>query len=192
MDSVDPPHVQTATEPAPTTGAPQILQETITLFQNKPGISGAHNTAQRAYNKFCANRTAQLYITFWELVGAPDFSGTGFNPKFTARVPTGGSKDNRPVQGMELGGLCHGVVRYEYKANIIEECHMQGAEHGLRVVFTEVGQIWVRLYSNGERLAQIVLNGDYSVASMPKPIDDGGLKMLRNHLHLIVDCFKAK
>ena len=26
----------------------------------------------------------------------------------------------------------------------------------------------------------------------PKPIDDGGLKMLRSHLHLIQDCFKKK
>merc|ERR1712070_302475 len=97
----------------------------------------------------------------------------------------GGSKSDRFVHGMEQGGLCHGVVRYEYKGNIIEECHNEGREHGLRVVFTQVGQIWIRLFSNGQRLAQIVLNGDYTVASMPKPIDDGGLKMLRSHLKLI-------
>lgn len=69
---------------------------------------------------------------------------------------------------------------------------MEGKEHGLRVVCTQVGQIWLRLYKNGERMAQIVLNGDSTVAAMPKPIDDGGLKTLQSHLHLIQDCFKKK
>ena len=81
---------------------------------------------------------------------------------------------------------------------------MEGTKHGWHVVFTrtqvgrestgkvacclsftrtQVGQIWIRLYSNGQRLAQIVLNSDYTVASMPKPNNDGGLKVLRYFPH---------
>merc|ERR1711907_51431 len=179
-------------EPAPASEPPQLMQETVALFQKKPSIGGAHDTAQRAYDKFCRNRTAHLYSTFFALVGIPEFSKGRFNSKFGACVPTGGSKEDRFVEGMEENGLCHGVIRYEYKANIIEECHREGKEHGLRVVFTQVGQIWIRLYNNGERMAQIVLYGDFTVASMPKPIDEGGLSMLQSHLHLIQDCFKNK
>ena len=181
-----------AMEPSPPIDVPQLLEETIALFKRKPSMCGAHDTAQRAYDKFCRNRTAQLHATFFALVGMPDFAAARFNPKFGACVPTGGCKEDRAVEGMEQGGRCHGVVRYEYKANIIEECHMEGKEHGLRVVCTQVGQIWLRLYKNGERMAQIVLNGDFTVAQMPKPIDDGGLKLLRSHLHLIQDAFKKK
>jgi len=185
-------HLQVAaTEDMLAREPPRLMQETVALFQKKPSIVGAHATAQRAYDRFCRNRTAQLHAAFFTLVGMPEFSSARFNPKFGARVPTGGSKADRFVEGMEQSSRCHGVIRYEYKANIIEECHMGGKEHGLRVVFTEVGQIWIRLYKNGQRMAQIVLNGDFTVASMPKPIDEGGLSMLRSHLHLIQDCFKT-
>ena len=33
-----------------------------------------------------------------------------------------------------------GLVRYEYKCNIIEECRRDGKEHGLRVVCTQMGK----------------------------------------------------
>jgi len=192
MDDKSAPQQEATAEPTLTVDSLQRMEETIARFQRRSVIAGAHDTAQRAYNKFCANRTAQLPATFFELVDVPDLSRAAFNPQFKACVPTGGSKDDRFVEGMEQAGRCHGVIRYEYKSNIIEECHMDGSEHGLRVVFTQVGQIWIRLYSNGQRLAQIVLNGDYTVASMPKPIDQGGLVLLWRHLDLIVDCFKAK
>merc|ERR1711907_725954 len=143
-------------------------------------MAGAHDTAQRLYDKFCRNRTAQLYTTFCALAGMPDFAATRFNPKFGPfALPTGGCKEPRFVEGMEQDGRCHGVIRYEYKGSIIEECHMEGREHGLRVVCTQIGQIWLRLYRNGERMAQIVLNGDSTVATMPKPIDEGRSELQR-------------
>ena len=82
-----------------------------------------------------------------------------------------------------------GLVRYAYKCNIIEECRRDGKEHGLRVVCTQMGDVWIRLHRHGKRLAQIVLNADLTEQSS---IDDGGLKGLRQHLHLIRDCFAAK
>jgi hypothetical protein len=197
MESQDAQPAQEAQEAAAgdasLSDALQLLDETVARFQSKPSMAGAHDTAQRAYDKFCRNRTAQLHATFYALVGMPDFAAARFNPKFGPfALPTGGCKEQRCVEGMEQGGRCHGVIRYEYKASIIEECHMEGKEHGLRVVCTQVGQIWLRLYKNGERMAQIVLNGDSTVAAMPKPIDDGGLKTLQSHLHLIQDNFKKK
>ena len=92
------------------------------------------NTSQRAYNDFCANRTVQLYATFFELVGVMDFSEGSFHPIFTARVPAGGSEHEGPVEGMELEFLGNGAIRYEYKTNIIEECHnvIEGATHVVR------------------------------------------------------------
>lgn len=83
----------------------------------------------------------------------------------------------------------HGVVRYEYKGNIVEEGRKHGDTHGLRVVFTQMGHFWIRLFKNGKRLAQLVLNGDFSKQSS---IDEGGLKILMQHLHLIVDCFASQ
>lgn len=143
------------------------------------------------YNVFCHNRTAELYSTFFTLIGSPDpdFSDAKYVPVFTACVPFN-QRNAVPISGMAKSGIAHGLVRYEYKGNLIEECRKEGKEHGLRVVCTQVGQIWIRLFSNGKRLAQIVLSSDLSIASSPPPIDEGGLKMLRNNLHLIRECFK--
>ena len=80
----------------------------------------------------------------------------------------------------------HGIVRYEYKSNIIEECRKDGKVHGLRVVCTQMGHIWIRLHKNNQRLAQLVLNGDLSEQSS---IDDGGLKILKENIQLIRNCF---
>ena len=101
-----------------------------------------------------------------------------------------GKKNERPVSGGRCNttGRPHGVIRYQYKANVIEEGRKGGQPHGLRVVCTQMGDIWIRLHKNGERLAQVVLHADLSEnSSMAK--DDGGLKTLRQHLHLIQDCF---
>lgn len=152
-----------------------------------------HDTAQRKYDVFCRNRTVELYNTFFELVGAPDLSGAEYVEQFTGCVPFPGTKNARPVNGMaKHGSIMHGVVRYEYKADIVEECRKDGKEHGLRVVVVQTGDIWIRLHSDGNRLAQIALNADYSIKDCPKPIDEGGLEQLRSHLHLIQECFEAK
>ena len=172
----------------------QLLQKTIVRYQKNPSIPKAHATAQRKYSVFCANRTADLYTTFFGLAGGiPDCSGATFSRSFTACVPFPGKKDEREVCGMVAGdgsGKIQGLVRYEYKGNIIEECRTAGKEHGLRVVCTQMGDIWIRVHSNGNRLAQIVLCADGSISACPKPIDDGGLDALRCHLHMIQECFK--
>lgn len=170
----------------------QLLQKTIVQYQTNPSILKAHMTAQRKYSVFCRNRTADLYIAFFGLVGGiPDCSGATFSRRFTACVPFPGKKDEREVCGMVAGGKIQGLVRYEYKGNIIEECRTAGREHGLRVVCTQTGDIWLRLHSNGNRLAQIVLCADGSVSACPKPIDEGGLDALRCHLHMVQECFRA-
>lgn len=169
------------------------LDATIYAFKRNPTVAKLHEVAQRKYKTFCSNRTAELYHTFFALVGAPDFGGAKFVPAgFTACAPFPGKKDERIVSGMAKDGVMHGLVRYEYKGNLIEECRRDGKEHGLRVVCTQMGDIWIRLHSDGKRLAQIVLSSDYSISSNPKPIDDGGLKQLRSHIHLILECFEAR
>ena len=125
--------------------------------------------------------------------GIPDCSGAKFSRSFTACVPFPGKKNERKVCGMVEGndsGKIQGLVRYEYKGNIVEECRTAGKEHGLRVVCTQMGDIWIRLHTNGNRLAQIVLCADGSISPCPKPIDEGGLDALRCHLHMIQECFK--
>ena len=93
---------------------------------------------------------------------------------------------------MVKDGIVHGLVRYEYKGNLIEETRKDGMEHGLRVVCTQMGDIWLRLHSNGKRLAQIVLSADYRESANPRPIDDGGLKELRGHMHLVTPVFRSQ
>lgn len=172
----------------------QLLQKTIARYQKDPTVAKAHATAQRKYSVFCHNRTAELYATFFGLAGGmPDCSRATFSPRFTACVPFPGKKDEREVCGMVAGdgsGKIQGLVRYEYKGNIIEECRTGGREHGLRVVCTQMGDIWIRLHSNGNRLAQVVLCADGSVSACPKPIDEGGLDALLCHLHMIQKCFE--
>ena len=168
------------------------LEDTIATFRRSPVVPRLHQVAQKKYSIFCRNRTAQIYSTFWELVGVPDLSEAKYMPMFCANVPFPGKMNERSVAGMVKDGTMHGVIRYEYKGNVIEECRKNGLEHGLRVVCTQMGDIWIRLFSDGRRLAQVVLNADYTVSSNPKPIDDGGLKMLRCHMHLVVACFEAK
>lgn len=170
----------------------QLLEQAIAAFVRNPSVPRAHDVAQRKYSAFCYNRTAELYNTFFHLVGAPDLSEAKFAPTFTANAPFPGKKDERIVSGMAKKGVMHGIVRYEYKGNIIEECRKDGLEHGLRVVCTQMGDIWLRLHSDGNRLAQIVLSSDLREAGNPKPIDEGGLKTLRSHLHLILACFDPK
>jgi hypothetical protein len=61
-----------------------------------------------------------------------------------------------------------------------------------------MGDYWLRLYSNGKRLAQLVLrlaqlvlSADCAEGGGPA-IDDGGLQQLRSHLHLVRECLLAK
>mmetsp|Transcript_22240 Transcript_22240/g.35760 ORF Transcript_22240/g.35760 Transcript_22240/m.35760 type:complete len:211 (+) Transcript_22240:34-666(+) len=169
------------------------LMKTVTQFKRNPSVPNLHSTAQRKYATFCRNRTAELYTTFLGLVGYPDFGKSKFIKEFKACVPFPGKTNERTVGGMAKDGfVMHGVVRYAYKGNLIEECRKNGKEHGLRVVCTQMGDIWIRLFSNGKRLAQVVLSADCKVAANPKPIDDGGLKGLMSHLHLILECFEVK
>jgi len=168
----------------------ELLQKTITTFQSNPSVPKLHVVAQKKYNVFCRNRTADLYMEFFALVGIPDVSTATFVPQFMACVPFPGKKNERVVCGMASNGVAHGILRYEYTGCLIEECRVDGREHGLRVVCTQMGDIWIRLFSNGKRLAQIVLSSDYSISANPKPIDDGGLDKLRSHLHLIIACFE--
>mmetsp|Transcript_6920 Transcript_6920/g.12733 ORF Transcript_6920/g.12733 Transcript_6920/m.12733 type:complete len:205 (-) Transcript_6920:120-734(-) len=169
------------------------IEAAVARFKLEPAIAKSHNTAQRKYNTFCKNRNASLYTTFYNLDvvgGAPDFKNTTFVQEFKACAPFPGRTNLRPVSGMaKKGSIMHGLVRFNYKGNIIEECRKNGKEHGLRVTCTQMGDIWIRLYSNGKRLAQIVLSPGYSIAEMPRPIDDGGLKDLMSHLDLILECF---
>ena len=59
----------------------------------------------------------------------------------------------------------------------------------MRVVFSQLGDIGVRLFKRGKRLAQVVMSTDGDVVDSPAPVDGGGLTLLKSHLHLIADCF---
>lgn len=108
--------------------------------------------------------------------------------EFEACVPFPGKTNQRPVCGMARGGSTpHGLIRYEFKGCSVEECRVNGREHGLRVVCTQMGDYWIRLYSNGVRLAQIVLTADGTEGG-GLTIDNGGLEALKGHLHLIRGC----
>jgi len=173
---------------------PQLFDKTVAQFQKQnPFKAKLQGAAPKKYETFCRNRTADLYATFFGLINSfPDYSESKFTPSFTACVPFPGRKDLRPVEGMARGGnVPHGLIRYEYKGDLIEECRKDGKEHGLRVVVVQTGHIWIRLHSEGNRLAQVALNADYSV-SPAETKDDGGLKLLKSHLHLIQGCFEAK
>ena len=174
---------------------PRVLQETIARFKSTPSaVSNLQGVAQKQYSVFCRHRTAELYTTFLALVESPIdfFREANFMAKFNAAAPFSGRAHERPVSGMATAGsVMHGVVRYEYKGCLIEECRKDGKPHGLRVVCTQHGDIWIRLHSEGQRLAQVVLTSGYSIAANPKPIDDGGLEGLLSHLHLIRECFES-
>jgi len=176
------------------------LEQTVRRFKQRPldiPLPGRrttlHATSTRKYNKFCRGRRANLYSVFLKLVGDDDLSWldeTVFVESFRANVPFPGKKNERSVQGGRgcASKIMHGIVRYEYKDNIIEECRKEGKQHGLRVVCTQMGHVWIRLYDSGTRLAQIVLNADLSEQSA---IDDGGLAMLSSHVHLVRECFEC-
>ena len=174
--------------------ATTVLGKTIANFRSAPGgVPDLHATAAKKYDVFCRRRQLSLHAKFLALVGDEDATWCG-DTKFVhsckANVPFPGKKNERPVSGGRCNttGRPHGVIRYQYKANVIEEGRKGGQPHGLRVVCTQMGDIWIRLHKNGERLAQVVLHADLSEnSSMAK--DDGGLKTLRQHLHLIQDCF---
>ena len=170
-----------------------VLERTVAIFKSDPaGFPKPHQTALNKYQIFCANRTAGLYVTFLGLIGEQDLSWCNdakYTASFMANVPFPGKNNERAVSGgATQSRKMHGIVRYEYKGNIIEECCKDGKQHGLRVVCTQMGHIWIRLFKNGQRLAQIVLNADLSEQSS---IDEGGLKSLKQHLHLIRDCFQS-
>uniref|UniRef100_A0A7S2XED1 Uncharacterized protein n=1 Tax=Lotharella oceanica TaxID=641309 RepID=A0A7S2XED1_9EUKA len=173
-------------------GDASALEETVAVFKADPhGIKNLHDTASRRYGVFCRRRTADLYTTFFALIGEEDLSWCGeatYVPSFLANVPWPGKTNERPVSGgrSTKSKKMHGLVRYAYKGNAIEECRKDGKEHGLRITCTVMGDLWIRLYKNGQRLAQIVLHADLSVQSA---IDGGGLKKLRQHMHLVRDCF---
>uniref|UniRef100_A0A7S3J5Z8 Uncharacterized protein n=1 Tax=Euplotes harpa TaxID=151035 RepID=A0A7S3J5Z8_9SPIT len=170
--------------------APSELLKTITKFKAKPAYGPKTNTvSQKIYTTFNANRTAELYMYFWDLVGGMDFKDAKYDASYLGCVPFPGKKNERTIQGMKFNGVMHGVVRYEYKTMLIEECYKDGREHGLRVVCTSMGDVWLRLWKNGNRLAQIVLNADLSECKANAK-DDGGLKLFRKHLHVVVTCLK--
>jgi hypothetical protein len=182
-----------SSEPSSDT-ASSSLDRTVVAFRADPALPDIHATAARMYGTFCARRTPKLYTKFFQLVGDEDYegwlSGSRYTPAFRACAPFHGKKDERSVAGGRCvaSGKMHGLVRYEYKKNVIEECRRDGEPHGLRVVCIETGHIYIRLYNQGERVAQIVLNSDLSVQNT---IDDGGLKNLQAHLHLITACFET-
>ena len=166
----------------------------MACFRAAPGgIPNLHDTTARMYATFCRNRTAGLYATFFTLIGDEDYPGwlgdATYTKEFIACAPFHGKKDERAVSGgmSASSRRMHGVVRYEYKKNVIEEGRREGKPHGLRVVCTETGHVWIRLHVQGRRIAQVVLNSDMSVQST---IDDGGLNLLRQNLHLIKACFE--
>ena len=171
----------------------EVLERTIAVFKGDPsGLPKAHQSALDKYKIFCAKRTTGLYTTFLGLIGEQDLSWCNdaqYTASFLANVPFPGKNNERAVSGgATQSRKMQGIIRYEYKGNIIEECCKNGRQHGLRVVCTQMGHIWIRLFKNGNRLAQVVLNGDLSEQSS---IDDGGLETLKQHLHLISNCFKA-
>ena len=166
-----------------------MLERTIERFKSQPRFPNVHPVAQAKYSAFCQNRTAELYNTFFTLVGIPDISEAKYVSAFNACVPFPGKAHERKVAGMAKNNVAHGVIRYKYQTHVIEECRIDGKNHGLRVVCTEMGHIWLRLYANGNRLAQLVLSSDFAELSSPSPVDEGGLNKLRSHLHLIRKCF---
>jgi hypothetical protein len=174
-------------------GRTSSLDRTVAAFQFDPSLQNIHPVAAQLYATFCNARTAALYTTFFALVGDEDYLNwlgeATYSSAFRACAPFHGKKDERSVAGGKcvLSGKMHGLVRYEYKKNVIEECRREGEAHGLRVVCLETGHVYIRLYNQGKRVAQIVLNSDMSVQSM---IDDGGLMHLQKNLHLITSCFK--
>jgi len=173
-----------------------LLDETVSAFQKRSSIPKLHKVAQNKYDVFNSNRTADLYRTFFGVVGdaPPEFGEAKLAAErgFAACVPFPGKTNERPVYGMAKGGCTpHGLIRYEFKGCSIEECRVNGKEHGLRVVCTQMGDYWLRLYSNGKRLAQLVLSADCAEGGGPA-IDDGGLQLLRSHLHLVRECLLAK
>jgi hypothetical protein len=171
----------------------KLLDQTVKTFKRDPDVQKLHTVTQKRYSVFSTTRTSDLYFKFFELVGGvPDFSESEYKSSFIARVPFPGRGNERPVEGMAKDGKIHGLVRYEYKGNIIEETRVDGKVHGLRVCFVQTGDIWIRLHSHGERIAQIVLGSDCSINSNPSPIDEGGLAVLKSHLHLITECLLGK
>lgn len=169
-----------------------ILDQTVAAFRN-PRVAKLHPTALRKYAVFCSNRTAELYRKFLTLVGDEDqawLDDAVFTTSFRACAPFAGKKHERDVSGMAKGRspVMHGLVRYEYKGHVVEECRKDGRQHGLRVVCTEMGHVWLRFYENGNRLAQLVLNGDMSEQSS---VDEGGLKVLKSNLDLVRKCFES-
>ena len=190
------PATANAAAPAAAASSPDLLDKTVAAFQKRSSIPKLHKVAQKKYAVFCRNRTAELYRTFFSLVGdaPPDFGEAKLagDRGFTACVPFPGKTCERPVYGMAKGGTTpHGLFRYEFKGCSVEECRVNGREHGLRVVCTQMGDYWLRLYSNGDRLAQIVLSADGAEGGGPA-IDDGGLGLLRSHLHLVRECLLGK
>lgn len=45
----------------------ELLAKTIDAFKSKPSVPKLHDVAQRKYNIFCRNRSAELYTTFFAL-----------------------------------------------------------------------------------------------------------------------------
>lgn len=174
-------------------GSNSSLERTVAAFRFNPSLENVHPVAARLYATFCNARTAELYTTFFALVGDENYLNwlgeATYSSAFRACAPFHGKKDERSVAGGKCvsSGKMHGLVRYEYKKNVIEECRREGEAHGLRVVCIETGHIYLRLYNQGKRIAQVVLNSDLSVQNK---IDDGGLAYLQENLHLITSCFK--
>ena len=132
-----------------------VLERTVAIFKSDPaGLTKAHQSALKKYQIFCANRTARLYVTFLELIGEHDLSwcnDANYTASFMANVPFPGKNNERAVSGgATQSRKMQGIVRYEYKGNIIEECCKDGRQHGLRVVCTQMGHIWIRLFKNGQ------------------------------------------
>jgi hypothetical protein len=169
------------------------LERTIEIFKNDPSVPNLHATALKKYKIFCSNRTVNLYTTFFKLIGEEDLSWCSeatYKSSFRANVPFPGKANERNVSGgVTSSQRLQGIVRYEYKGNIVEECRKDGKIHGLRVVCTQMGHIWLRLYKDNQRLAQVVLNADLSEQSS---IDEGGLKIVKENLHIIRSCFATE
>ena len=164
------------------------LERTITMFKSDPTIPNLHEVAQKKYKTFNENRNVELYTKFLELIGEKDltwFNEAKYNPSFKANVTFAGNKNERNVSGgLTSSQKMQGIVRYEYKANVVEECRK---DHCMVLEwFAQMGHIWIRLFNNNKRLAQVVLNADLSEQSC---IDDGGLKIVKENLQLIRDCF---
>lgn len=169
------------------------LEMIVTAFKSNPFKDpNLHQVSVKKYQIFNCHRTADLYTTFLALIGEEDLTWCNearFALSFKANAPFSGRKNERSVcGGINKSNKMHGIVRYEYVGCAIEECRKDGKPHGLRVTCTQMGDIWIRLYRDGERLAQLVLNSDLSPQFS---IDDGGLKILRRNIHLIHRCFNS-